>query len=105
MAKEETLNVRIVSPKKLLWEGKAVAVAGHNSLGDFSILPEHANYVSLIDQAVTVFISKKEQRKIPLSHGLIFCRENTIQVFTDLPLGRERKRLWQRLMASPDSSV
>ena len=43
----DTLQVRIVSPKGEVFKGEATAVSSRNSVGNFDILPQHANFVTL----------------------------------------------------------
>lgn len=102
--KPTPLLVRILSPKETIWEGEAIAVAGHNSLGDFSILSQHANFISLIDRSIMIIKTTKERQTFPIQHGMIFCRGNAVQVFTDLPIKQGRGRFWEQLMAGQSRS-
>lgn len=92
----DVLSVRVMSPKQVHWEGKAQAVAAVNSLGPFSLLPGHANFVSVIEGDVTIYSTDERGAKtVPGGHGVMFCRDNRLEVFIQLPLGRDQTRFWQ----------
>lgn len=46
---ENLLDVKFLSVNETFFEGKAQAVASENNKGPFSILPGHAQFISLID--------------------------------------------------------
>lgn len=46
---EELLHVRIISPQQLILETEATSVSSENSQGPFDILPEHANFITVIE--------------------------------------------------------
>lgn len=45
----QTLTVRVITPKELLFEGLGISVSSVNSLGKFDILPQHANFITLVE--------------------------------------------------------
>jgi len=56
------LEVVVNSPDKLIWEGKAYSISSENSAGVFDILPEHANFVTMIEnKPITIRTGLKEE--------------------------------------------
>ncbi len=42
------LEVRIVTPRKVIWEGQATSVQAPGSLGEFGVLPKHIPYLTTL---------------------------------------------------------
>lgn len=79
------LNVRILTPKQTLFEGEALSVSSKNSSGKFDILPQHANFLTLIEnQPLTVIKQNKEKITLNLVAGVIYAESNQVHIYTDI---------------------
>jgi len=79
----KTLYLRILSPQNTLFEGSVLSISSRNILGDFDILPEHANFITLIDhQPIIVSTSKKEPLKFDLPLSIIHVFEDKVNIYT-----------------------
>ncbi|OGE27005.1 hypothetical protein A3H85_01215 [Candidatus Daviesbacteria bacterium RIFCSPLOWO2_02_FULL_40_8] len=81
----DTLYVKIISPNKTIYEGPAVAVSSQNSQGNFDILPQHANFLTMTKNSPIIIhtIDKKQlEFKIPLS--IIYNLGNRVSIYTDI---------------------
>ncbi len=57
------LDVRIVTPRKVAWEGKADSVQAPGALGEFGVLPKHIPYLTtLVPGPVTVHTGEGKVR-------------------------------------------
>ena len=78
-----TLHVRIISPQQLILETDAKSVSSKNLQGNFDILPQHANFITLIEN-FPITIQPVGQKplvfKFPLA--IIFTTENRVNVYT-----------------------
>lgn len=96
---ESVLNVNVLSPQNLSWNGKARAVIGENSIGLFSILPEHANFITVISGTIKIIQTSGADYSFEVGFGLLYCRENDVKVFIQLPLeAASRKQWWQQFV-------
>ncbi len=76
------LQVRINSPEEVIWEGTAEAVSSTNSQGIFDILPEHANFVTLINnQPILIKKYGSENLVFHFYYAVIHNENNTINIF------------------------
>ena len=83
----EILRVRIVSPRQTLFEGTAKSVSSTNSMGKFDVLPEHANFVTLIQNSPIVIIQEDKQNvsfTFPLA--IMYAANNKVNIYTDIQL-------------------
>ncbi len=78
-----TLHVRIISPQQLILDAEASAVSSKNLQGSFDILPEHANFITLVENSpIVVRIAGQKPLifKFPLS--IILVTENKVNIYT-----------------------
>lgn len=92
------LHVRIISPQQLILETDAQSVSSKNTQGNFDILPQHANFITLVENSpIVVRISKPASPAKPASLGergeqkpltfkfplaIILTRENRVDIYT-----------------------
>lgn len=79
------LHVRILSPRQLIFEGEALSVSSKNILGDFDILPFHANFISLIEKNI-IRIKKADSHLLTLAvpFAILYQSGNKINIYTDI---------------------
>ena len=80
----DQLMVKIFSPSRTFFEGRALSLSALNATGPFDILPKHANFICLllpsdirVDVGTQVFT-------FPVTSGLLRVTYNTVTVFLDL---------------------
>ncbi|MBI4036685.1 hypothetical protein HY386_02305 [Candidatus Daviesbacteria bacterium] len=81
----EYLKVRILSPKEVLFEGEALSVSSRNVSGKFDILPEHANFMTLVENSPLI-IQKSDQQRVTfnLTLALIYTSKDQVNIYTDI---------------------
>ncbi|MFP4539355.1 MAG: F0F1 ATP synthase subunit epsilon [Candidatus Paceibacterota bacterium] len=80
-SEDEYLNVRIISLGEVLWEGSAKAISAENTTGFFDILPQHANFITILkDSPITVHTdNKKEEFSFPRS--VLYAENNQVKIY------------------------
>jgi F0F1-type ATP synthase epsilon subunit len=83
----DTINIIIMSPNEIVWEGSARALSSLNKEGPFDILPNHANFMTLIkDTDVTVLLlDGKNTRTFTFEQAVLFFKENTAKIYIHTP--------------------
>lgn len=84
---KDILQVRIVSPKQDIFFSPAVSVSSINSAGKFDILPQHANFITLINNSPIVVrlpSGKNVTFKFPLA--IIYLVNNQVNIYTNLQI-------------------
>lgn len=78
-----TLHVRIISPQQLILNTEAESVSSKNMQGPFDILPQHANFITIVEnQPIVVRTPKPLTFKFNLA--IILTRENKVDIYTYL---------------------
>ncbi|MDP3770536.1 MAG: hypothetical protein U1A25_02535 [Candidatus Sungbacteria bacterium] len=80
----DELSVVVRDRNNLLFQGKIDAVSSINDKGPFDILPQHANFISLITQAVVLHISGKQEKRIDLQSGVLKVRDNNVEIYVGI---------------------
>ncbi len=88
MSKKEREQLRVVAraPFRLYYEGPANAVSAANRVGPFDILPDHADFFSILKPGqVVIDISKDEDPlAFDISSGIVTVRDNEVMLFVNV---------------------
>jgi len=77
------LNVKIQGPEAVIWEGQARSVSSTNSQGDFDVLPDHANMITLVEKHPLRVVNKDGNPiKLALPRMVIYVRNNFVSVYS-----------------------
>ncbi len=82
--KKEKFKVSINSPNELVWDGVATSVSSKNSAGPFDILPEHANFITMIqgDTIVVRFLDK--EHIFNYKNAVLSVYNGNVTIYTEL---------------------
>lgn len=81
MTEKPRIKIKIQSREKVLFDGEAYSVFSENDTGIFSILPYHANFITLLKNEISVEDLNGNELKFPLNNGVLRVENNIIQVF------------------------
>ena len=78
-----TLHVRILSPQQLILETDAESVSSKNSQGSFDILPQHANFITVVENSpITVRVKGQKPLNFKFPIAIIHVQENKADIYT-----------------------
>ena len=79
----QILHVRIISPQELILETEAEAVSSKNIRGDFDILPEHANFITVVENyPILIRVPKQKPIILKFNLAIIMVTENNVNIYT-----------------------
>ena len=77
----EGLQMKIVSPTGLLFEGEVQHVAFPGTLGEFAVFPQHAPLISSLTKGeITYVIEEGELKTCAVSSGFVQVQDDKITV-------------------------
>lgn len=80
-----TMYVKVHSPFKQYYEGRAFSLSAENATGPFDILPHHHNFISLLQPCeMVVRTVNNDDRRILISGGLMHVKADKVVVFLDV---------------------
>ncbi len=73
-----------MNPNRILWEGTAKSVSSKNNFGPFDLLPEHANFVTLVKKEPIIIRSTKEEKTFSFDSAIIYIHKNKVLIFAQI---------------------
>lgn len=81
------LQIRITTPREILFQSEAVSVSSTNVDGAFDILPMHANFITFIQgKEIIVRPSEGEPKKFTFDFAIIYNKNNNVLIYTEIQL-------------------
>ena len=82
MATPETLSVTIMTPSEVVWQGDVQEVAATNSEGPFSILPEHANFITVLnDTPLQLYLPDNSTKEFRYPEAVLVVQNGDVSVY------------------------
>ncbi|HET7320134.1 MAG TPA: hypothetical protein VFI84_00940 [Candidatus Saccharimonadales bacterium] len=81
-----TLNVIARAPFEVYYEGPALAVSATNRIGEFDVLPGHADFFSVLLPGEVIIDVKEGADPISfqITNGIITVRDNEVMLFANM---------------------
>jgi F-type H+-transporting ATPase subunit epsilon len=81
----KVLNVIARAPFQLYYQGEAQSVSAVNRIGDFDILPGHADFFSVLSPGeVIIETAAPEPISFNINNGIITVRDNEVLLFVNM---------------------
>lgn len=79
-----TLTVTARAPFHIYYEGSASAVSAANKVGQFDILPGHADFFSILEPGEVTIETDKDPITFPINKGIVAVRDNEVMLFVNM---------------------
>lgn len=80
----QTLHVIARAPFHVYYEGPAEAVTAINRVGQFDILPGHADFFSVLDPGEITIDTSSGPVSFTINNGIVTVRDNQVMMFLDM---------------------
>lgn len=83
---EESIPVVITSPDEVIWQGEAASLSSTNSAGAFDVLPEHANFVTILQNNTPMVIRTTDGKELTFTYkrAIVAVRSDKVRVYVDI---------------------
>lgn len=81
MKKDTRIFISVRNRQESLFEGEVKAVSSFNEIGPFDILPQHANFISLIQKALVIHQIGGTRNEIKFDVAILRIVENKAEVY------------------------
>lgn len=78
---DQNLHVIVRSRSQTYFDGKAKSVTSTNDTGIFDILPLHANFITMIQQFITVLLPDGKEQKFEIKGGVMRVLGETVDIY------------------------
>ncbi len=75
------LTIKVSTPEKVLFEGKALSLSSINARGDFDMMVDHINFITVIKDKLILFLEGEKQQEFDLDMGILRCFDDNVDVF------------------------
>ena len=79
-----TMRVKIYSPFKVYFDQDAQSISAVNNTGPFDILPQHHNFMTLLNPCDIIVRAGNAEQKIRISRGVMHVKADKVIVFLDV---------------------
>jgi F0F1-type ATP synthase epsilon subunit len=80
----EKLRVIARAPFHVYYDGEADAVSGKNRIGEFSVLPGHADFFSMLVPGPIEIHTEDATTSFTVESGLVTVRQNEVYIFVNV---------------------
>lgn len=81
---EASLKVIARAPFHVYFDGQASAISAKNKIGNFDILPGHADMFSVLQPCDVVIETGEEPVAFTISSGILTVRNDEVMLFVDV---------------------
>lgn len=78
------LNLKIVSPEKVEYDGAAERVLVPGTMGQFEILSNHAPIISTLQKGVIEYFNKEGKTSLEILGGFVEVQKNQVSLCVEL---------------------
>jgi len=78
------LNLKIVSPEKVEFDGEVASVIVPGVVGSFEILPDHAPIISLLETGTVEYAAADGKHQLAIAGGFVEVKKNMVSICAEL---------------------
>jgi F-type H+-transporting ATPase subunit epsilon len=78
------LELRIVSPERIEYDGQVESVLVPGSMGQFEILQDHAPIISTLQNGEVVYTTKEGRVSLSIQGGFVEVQKNVVSVCVEM---------------------
>ena len=78
------LSIIARSPFHIYYEGPATSVSAANRVGNFDILPGHADFFSVLEPGEVIIETDSEPISFDITNGIVAVRDDEVMLFANM---------------------
>lgn len=78
------LNLKIVSPEKIEFEGEVERVVVPGAMGNFEILQNHAPIISSLNSGDVVYVTADGEKSVKVNAGFVSVQHNQVSLCVEI---------------------
>lgn len=85
-APTETPKLHVIAraPFQLYYDGPALSLSAENKVGKFDILPQHADFFSMLKPCDVIVETETEEITFPIRTGMLTVRNDEVMLFVNM---------------------
>ena len=78
------MHVKVYAPFKTYFDGMAESISAVNDTGPFDILPQHHNFMTLLNPCEVIVRTGKTDERLQINKGVMHVKADQVIVFLDV---------------------
>ncbi len=81
-SQQELIDVVLTSPRSVVWQGQALIVSSQNSDGVFDLYPDHARFMTLLEQVdLIIQLSDKTEEVFHIERAVLLFQDAEAKIY------------------------
>lgn len=81
MSDKKLLNAKVRDTENILFEGETDRISSFNEMGPFDIYPMHANFISIINNKLTLYHKKKVIKELSFEQAVMKVKKDEAHIY------------------------
>lgn len=81
---KDIIHVKVYSPFRVYFDDIAASISAINDTGPFDVLPQHHNFMTLLNPCNLVIRTPQDEKRIRITRGIMHVKANEVIVFLDV---------------------
>ena len=81
MSNHKLIRVIIRDTEKVLFDGDVDRISSFNEVGRFDVYPMHANFISIINQEITLYNNNEKIKDIKIEQAIMKVKQDVAHIF------------------------
>ena len=78
------LNLKIVSPERIEFDGAVESVLVPGTMGQFEILNDHAPIISILQNGTVEYVNSEGRKQLKIQGGFVEVQKNVVSLCVEL---------------------
>lgn len=78
------LELKIISPERVVYQGKVENIIVPGTLGSFEILTDHAPIISSLEEGVVEYTTSEGRKQMKIDGGFVEVKKNEVNVCVEV---------------------
>lgn len=81
MADFKYIKAKIRDSQQVLFQGEVDRISSFNEVGPFDIYPQHANFISIIKDKLTLYKDKQIVKEVTFEKAIMKVKKDEVKIF------------------------
>jgi F0F1-type ATP synthase epsilon subunit len=81
MSNSKLLNVVIRDTENVVFKGDVDRISSFNEVGRFDVYPMHANFISIINQEISLYNKHEKIQEIKIEQAIMKVKQDNVRIF------------------------
>lgn len=75
------IQVKVRDTKNVIFEGEVDRISSFNEVGRFDVFPMHANFISIIQQELTLYKGHEKVKELKVEKAVMKVKADNVHIF------------------------